>query len=81
MQKIVIAKYTYRNPKTGEEFTVQRGWPCKDQEDAEQTVKYYGQKTGALSAQCVMEEVTNEEIKQAASSTTTKEKNQTQPIA
>ncbi len=81
MQKIVIAKYTYRNPGNGEEFIVQRGWPCKDQSDAEHIVKYYGMKTGALSAQCVMEEVTNEEIKQAASSTTTKEAHQAQPIA
>lgn len=81
MQKIVIAKYTYRNPSNGEEFIVQRGWPCKDQADAELTVKYYGMKTGALSAQCVMEEVTDEEIKQAASSTTTKETHQAQPVA
>ena len=76
MQKIVIAKFTYRDPKTGKEFTVQRGWPCKDQKDAEYTVKYYGMKTGAFEAQCVMEEVTDEEIKQAATSTTTKEAHQ-----
>lgn len=79
MQKIVIAKFTHRNPKTGKEFTVQKGWPCKDQKDAEHIVKYYGMKTGALEAQCVMEEVSDEEIKQAASSTTAKEKNQAQP--
>lgn len=71
MQKIVIAKFTHRDPKTGKEFTVQKGWPCKDQKDAEHIVKYYGMKTGALGAECVMEEVNNEEIKQAASSTAT----------
>jgi hypothetical protein len=59
----VIAKFRYRNPHNGEEFTVPRGWPCKDQADAEHTVKYYGMKTGALSAECMMEEVTNEESK------------------
>lgn len=71
MQKIVIAKLTYRDPKTNKEFIVQRGWPCKDQTDAEYIVKYYGMKTGALSAECVMEEVTDEEIKQAKTSTAT----------
>jgi len=81
MQKIVIAKFTYHDPKTGEEYHVQRGWPCKDQEDAERTVKYYGMKSGAFNAQCIIEDVTDEEIKQATSSTATKEKNQTQPIA
>ena len=76
MQKIVIAKFTYRDPKTGKEFSVQKGWPCKSQQDAEHTVKYYGMKTGAFEAQCVMEEVSDEEIKQAATSTTTKEAHQ-----
>ena len=59
----VIAKFRYRNPQNGEEFTVPCGWPCKDQADAEHTVKYYGMKTGALSAECKMEEVNNEESK------------------
>ena len=76
MQKIVIAKFTYRNPVNSEEYTVQRHWPCKSQEDAEHTVKYYGMKTGALSAQCVMEEFTDEEIKQATSNIITKETHQ-----
>ncbi len=81
MQKIVIAKFHYRDPTTGKDYHVQRGWPCKDQQDAEHIVKYYGMKTGAYDAQCVMEEVTDEEIKQAASSTTTKETHQAQPVA
>ena len=76
MQKIVIAKFTYRNPGNSEEYTVQHHWPCKSQEDAELTVKYYGMKSGALSAQCVMEEFTDEEIKQATSSIITKETHQ-----
>jgi hypothetical protein len=38
-------------------------------------------KTGALTAKCVMEELTNEEIKQASSGIITKETHQTQPIA
>ena len=76
MQKIVIAELSYRNPSNSEEYTVQRGWPCKDEADAELIVKYYGMKTGSYGAKCVMEEVTNEEIKQATSSIITKEKNQ-----
>jgi len=76
MQKIVIAELSYLNPKTGEEYTVQRGWPCKDKQDAEHIVKYYGMKTGAYDAKCVMEEVTDEEIKQVKTGATTKEKNQ-----
>lgn len=79
MQKIVIAKFIHRDPKSGKEFHVQKGWPCADQKDAEQIIKYYGMKTGALEAQCVIEEVSDEEIKQAASSTTTKEAHQTKP--
>lgn len=79
MQKIVIAKFIHRDPKSGKEFTVQKGWPCKDQTDAGHIVKYYGMKTGALEAHCVMEEVSDEEIKQAASSTTAKEAHQTKP--
>lgn len=71
MQKIVIAQFTHRNPKNGEEYTVQRAWTCEDQADAERIIKYYGMKTGALSAKCVMEEVSDEEIKQATSSTAT----------
>ena len=81
MQKIVIAKFQYRDPKTGKEYSVQRGWPCLDQSDAERTVKYHGMKTGALQAQCVIEEYTDEEIKQATSSPTTEEAHQAQPIA
>jgi hypothetical protein len=81
MQKIVIAQLLYRNPKSGEEYTVQRHWPCKSQTDAEHIVKYYGMKTGALTAKCVMEELTNEEIKQASSGIITKETHQAQPIA
>lgn len=71
MTKIVLAKFRYRNPHSGEEFIVPRGWPCKDQSDAELTVKYHGMKTGALSAECKMEEVTNEEIKPSQTSTIT----------
>jgi hypothetical protein len=76
MQKIMIAELSYRNPKTGEEYTVQRSWPCKSLEDAELIVKYYGMKSGAYDAKCVMEEMTDEEIKQATRSIITKEKNQ-----
>lgn len=74
--KIVLAEFTYRDPKTGKEFTVQRGWPCKDQQDAELTIKYYGMKTGALGAECVMEEVSDEESKQGKTSTATAEAHQ-----
>jgi hypothetical protein len=63
LQQIVIAKFRYRNPQSGDEFIVERSWPCKDQTDAERSVKYHGQKTGALSAECVMEDMNNEESK------------------
>lgn len=76
MQKIVIAKFTYRDPKTAKEFTVQKGWPCKDKEDAEHIVKFYGYKTGAYDAQCVMEEVNNEEIKPTSTSIIAEEAHQ-----
>lgn len=78
MQKIVMAKFTHRDPKTKKEFVVQRGWPCKDKTDAEHIVKYHGFKTGALSAECVIEEISDEEIKQAASNATAKEAHQAQ---
>lgn len=76
MTKMVIAKFLYRDPKAGKEFIVPRGWPCRDQQDAELTVKYYGMKTGALSAECKIEEVTNEESKQGKTSITTAEAHQ-----
>ena len=76
MQKIVMAKFKYRDPKTGKEFIVPRGWPCRDQRDAELTVKYHGMKTGALSAECKMEEVTNEEIKSSKTEIIAKEAHQ-----
>ena len=76
MQKIVIAELSYRDPKTNKEYSVQRYWPCKDQQDAENIVKYYGMKTGAYDAKCVMEDMTNEEIKQITSSTAAKETHQ-----
>jgi hypothetical protein len=76
MTSIVMANFKYRDPQTGKEFIVPTGWPCKDQQDAELTVKYYGMKTGALSAECKMEEVTNEESKQSATSITTAEAHQ-----
>ena len=78
--QIALITFKYKNPKTNEFYSVQRGWPCKDEADAELTVRYYGMKTGALEAHCVIEEIDNEEIKQAASSTATKEAHQTQPI-
>ena len=81
MQQIVIAKFSYRNPKNGEEFSVQRGWPCIDHADAELTVKYHGRKTGALEAQCNIEEITDEVIKSSKTTTVAKETHQTQPIA
>jgi hypothetical protein len=73
---MVIAKFEYRNPQTGEPFFTIRGWPCKSQEDAEQTVKYYGHKTGSVEAQCNLEEYTDEEVKQIARSITTKKAHQ-----
>jgi|688.fasta_scaffold1747992_2 hypothetical protein len=76
MKQMVIAKLTYKNPKTGELYTVNRGWPCKDEQDAQLTVKYYGMKTGALSADCVMEELNNEEIKPSKTSITTAQTHQ-----
>ena len=76
MQKIVIAKFTYRDPKTNKEFNVEKHWPCKDKEDAEHIVKFYGYKTGAYDAQCVMEEVNNEEIKPSKTETVTEEAHQ-----
>lgn len=69
--KILLAKFNYRDPKTGKEYSTQRGWPCASEEDAQNTVKYYGMKTGALSAECTIEEISNEEIQQAAASTAT----------
>jgi hypothetical protein len=59
--RYVMAKMYYRDPKTNQDFTVIRTWPCKDDTDAEQIVKYYGMKTGAYTAECVME-VYDEEI-------------------
>ena len=76
VQQIVIAEFTHRDPKTGKEYTVQRGWPCKDKQDAEHIVRYHGMKTGALDAKCVMEEVTNEESKQGKTSIITAEAHQ-----
>lgn len=76
MINIVMANFKYRDPQTGKEFIVPTGWPCKDQSDAELTVRYYGMKTGALSAECKMEEVTNEESKQSATSIAAKESHQ-----
>lgn len=76
MTKIVIAQFLYCDPRTDKEYTVQRGWPCKDEQDANRIVKYYGMKTGAFQAQCVMEEVSDEEIKQIASGPITKEAHQ-----
>ena len=73
---MVIAKFEYWNPKTGEPFYTIRGWPCKSQEDAELTVKYYGHKTGSVEAQCKLEEFTDEEIKQAQTTIATKETHQ-----
>ena len=76
MTKMVIAQFRYRDPTSGKEFIVPTGLPCKDQQDAELSVKYYGMKTGALSAECKMEEVTNEESKQGKTSTATAEAHQ-----
>jgi hypothetical protein len=72
----VIAQFEYRNPKTGQPFYTVRGWPCKSQEDAEHTVKYYGHKTGSVEAQCRLEELTDEEVKQITRSIITKEAHQ-----
>lgn len=76
MHKIIIAQFEYVDPRTGKPYHVIRHWPCKDQPDAELTVKYYGMKTGSIEAKCAIEEFTDEEIKQAASSTTTAEAHQ-----
>lgn len=72
----VIAQFEYRNPLTGQPFYTVRGWPCKSQEDAEHTVKYYGHKTGSVEAQCRLEELTDEEVKQITRSIITKEAHQ-----
>lgn len=64
----VIAQFEYWNPKTGKPYYTVRGWPCKSQQDAELTVKYYGHKTGSVEAKCRLEELTDEEIKQITSS-------------
>ena len=77
-KKIVIAKFEYWNPRTGEPYYTVRGWPCKSKEDAELTVKYYGMKTGSVEAQCNLEELTDEEIKSAQTKAITAQKNQTQ---
>jgi hypothetical protein len=69
--RIVMAKFTYVNVHLGTTFQVERGWPCRDQQDAQHIVQRHGLKTGALDAECVMEEITDEEIKQSASSTAT----------
>lgn len=61
--KIVLAKITYLDPSTGKQFVVNRGWPCRDEHDAELIVRYHGFKTGAIGADCVVEEVDDEEIK------------------
>lgn len=76
MSKIVLATFQYCDPRTGRQFTVQEGWPCASNADAEQIVKYWGMKTGALSAQCKLEEYTDEEIQQCKTETTTTEANQ-----
>ena len=70
---MVLARFHYVNPRTQQEYSVDRGWPCKDKTDAENIVKYYGMKTGSYSAECNLQEFTDEEIKQITSSTTTKE--------
>lgn len=78
MNKIVMAKFTYRDPKLDKQFSVEKAWPCANEQDAENIVKYHGMKTGAIQANCVIEEYTNEEIKQATSSIAAKETNQAQ---
>ena len=77
---MVFAQFEYYNPKTRQPYHVIRSWPCKSQEDAERTIKYYGMKTGSVEAQCKLEELTDEEIKQIKTSIATKETHQAQPI-
>lgn len=62
-QKIVLCELEYMDPSTGKSFTVQRAWPCKDQTDAENIVKYYGMKTGAYNAKVKIEDIQHEENK------------------
>ena len=76
MTNIVMARLKYRDPQSGKEFTVDRGWPCKNQLDAELIVKYYGMKTGALDAECKMEGVANEEIESSKTEIIAKEAHQ-----
>lgn len=71
MQKIVIAHLVYHNPNNGEEFTVERIWPCTGPADAELIVNYYGRKTGASNAKIRIEDIADEEIKPTKTSTTT----------
>lgn len=62
-QKIVLAEFEYYDPTTGKPYFYQTGWPCKDNYDAELTVKYYGMKTGAINAKIKIEDLNNEETK------------------
>ncbi len=73
---IVLARFSYVDPKTEKEFTVDYGWPCKDQQDAELIVKYHGHKTGSYGAQCKIEEIKDEEIKPTQTETTTTQAHQ-----
>lgn len=71
MNQIVIARFTYTDPKTHQDFTVDRGWPCKDAADAEIIVKYHANKTGAYKIQFNVEEATHEETEQPKTETIT----------
>lgn len=57
---MVIAQFEYLHPVTHEPYHVQRSWPCRDQQDAELTVRYYGMKTGSVEARCQLQEIVNE---------------------
>jgi len=57
----VQAKFDYIWPKTKQLYHVVRAWPCRDQDDAQRIVRYYGLKTGSYNAECIME-VYDEEI-------------------
>lgn len=56
-QKLVLAEFEYHNPGTGKPYFYQTGWPCKDDYDAELTVKYYAMKTGAWNAKVKIEDM------------------------
>lgn len=61
---MVVAEfeYCYQNNK----FYVTRAWPCRDKDDADLIVRFYGYKTGAIGANFNIEDIKYEEVKSPA---------------